>query len=356
MIRTYLLPVVAVLLIGLAAFQVLRAQQETPPPAPPIEPARDPLGRSVAGAGLVEAREENISVGSPLPGVVVELFVTEGQKVQAGDPLFRLDDRQLRAELNLRQAAIAAARADLERLKNEPRPEELPVRAAQVGQAEADVAESQDQSERLRRLYERGAATEQERNTAQFALRSAEERLAQARAEYKLLQAGAWQEDVAVAQAALAQAQAQLDAAQTELDRLTVRALAGGTVLQIKIRPGEFVGAPPGDTLMVLGDLDRLHVRVDIDEYDIPRFEPGATAVAIPRGDPTREIPLSFVRVQPYVIPKRSLTGENTERVDTRVLQVIYAFDPQKEAVYVGQQLDVFIAADGKLATSPSQR
>ncbi len=61
------------------------------------------------------------------------------------------------------------------------------------------------------------------------------------------------------------------------------------------------------------------------------------------RGDTRQEYPLTFVRVEPYVIPKKSLTGDNTERVDTRVLQVIYAIESGRDRVYVGQQVDVFI-------------
>ena len=91
----------------------------------------------------------------------------------------------------------------------------------------------------------------------------------------------------------------------------------------------------------------RLHVRVDIDENDIGRFREGVKGVATPRGDPGKGYPLSFVRVEPYVIPKRSLTGGNTERVDTRVLQVIYAIDDPAARPYVGQQLDVSLSADG---------
>jgi hypothetical protein len=82
---------------------------------------------------------------------------------------------------------------------------------------------------------------------------------------------------------------------------------------------------------------------VDIDENDIPRFRPGAPAKAMLRGDPRQEFGLRFVRVEPYVIPKKSLTGDNTERVDTRVLQVIYALDKTSAPVYVGQQLDVYV-------------
>ena len=70
-------------------------------------------------------------------------------------------------------------------------------------------------------------------------------------------------------------------------------------------------------------------------------FKPGTKGTATPRGDPATKFALSFVRVEPYVIPKKSLTGGNTERVDTRVLQVIYALDRADAPLYVGQQLDV---------------
>jgi hypothetical protein len=96
---------------------------------------------------------------------------------------------------------------------------------------------------------------------------------------------------------------------------------------------------------MLLGDDTRLHVRVDVDENDAWRFRPGAAAVAFVRGNPDLKTPLQFERFEPYVIPKQSLTGDTTERVDTRVLQVIYSFDQAAVPVYVGQQMDVFIQA-----------
>jgi multidrug efflux pump subunit AcrA (membrane-fusion protein) len=65
---------------------------------PPIQPAENPFPNTVAGAGIVEPETENISMGSSLPGVVVEVNVKVGRKVKAGDALFRLDDRQLKAE------------------------------------------------------------------------------------------------------------------------------------------------------------------------------------------------------------------------------------------------------------------
>src|SRR5207248_6997433 len=132
--------------------------------------------------------------------------------------------------------------------------------------------------------------------------------LAQAQANLDLLRAGAWAADKAVAQAAVTLAEAQVVQTRTDLDRRVVRAPIDATVLQVNLRPGEFVGTPPNQPLVVLGDTAQLHIRADVDENDIHRFHPGMPAVAKLRGDPTREFRLRFVRLEPYVVPKRSLT------------------------------------------------
>ncbi len=347
MVRKFVLPVVAALLFAFAVFSVVRAQATKEPLPPPAEPARTPFGRTVAGAGLVEAETENIAVGSALAGVVTQVDVQVGQKVKAGDPLFRLDDRQTRAELRVRQAALAAAEAQLKRLQEMPRKEELPAKAAQVREGEANLANMEDQYRRARELSGTSAFSPEEVVSRQQAARVAREQLARYRADYELMKAGAWEPDKLVQTTAVEQAKAQVEQTQIDLDRLVVRALVDGEVLQRNVRPGEYVGAPPGQALIVLGDVHTLHVRVDIDEHDAPRFRPGAKARGSLRGDPGHPFPLRFVRVEPYVIPKKSLTGDNTERVDTRVLQVIYAVDGTSEErpLYVGQQMDVFIDA-----------
>ena len=113
-----------------------QAGEKMPELPPPVQPAENPFPNTVAGAGMVEPQTENISVGSPVPGIVVEVPVKVGQKVKAGDPLFRLDDRELKAELAVRKAALADAKAELARLEAMPRPEELPAAEAQVREAQ----------------------------------------------------------------------------------------------------------------------------------------------------------------------------------------------------------------------------
>jgi hypothetical protein len=100
---------------------------------------------------------------------------------------------------------------------------------------------------------------------------------------------------------------------------------------------------------MVVGNVTPLAVRVDIDENDAWRVQPGTRATAILRGNSAVSFPLTFVKFEPYVIPKRSLTGESFERVDTRVLQVVFSFDKGALPIYVGQLVDVFIETSAAL-------
>jgi multidrug resistance efflux pump len=341
------LPIVAIALIAFAVRYMAQATQRMPVVPPPIQPAANPFPDSVAGAGIVEPETENISVGAPLPGIVQEVFVSVGQRVKAGDALFRIDDREKKAGLAVRQAMLADATAALKRLEAMPRPEEIPAAEAKVREAKADWDNWEQQWARGEELVTQKAMSEEEFLERKQTAIGARERYNKAVADYNLLKAGTWEPEMRVARAAVDSAKAQVDQAQVEVDRLTVKALVDGEVLQVNVRPGEFVGAPPEKALIVLGSTTQLHIRVDIDEYDIPRFKPNAPAKAVLKGQSKNFFPLRFVRIEPYVIPKKSLTGDNTERVDTRVLQVIYAVDntAPNNKLFVGQQVDVFIDA-----------
>jgi len=353
--RKLLLPLASLLLVAWSGWNVYTSQRPTPRPAPPPNPPRSPYPHAVAGVGIVEPRTESsgtatISVGSILPGVVTKVFVRIGQHVAAGEPLFTLDDRQQRAELKVRKANLLAAQAQLAKLDQSPRAEEVPPSEARVRQAQANLLEMKDEADRARDLAAKRAISQEEAVQREQAFHVAEELLALAKAQDALVKAGAWEADKAIARATVEQARAQVEQAEVELERLIVRAPVVGDVLQVNIRPGENVGTQPGQTLMALGDLGAVHVRVSVDESDIARLPLQAAAKALNRGTPQRTFTLRFVRVEPHVVPKKSLTGDNAERVDTRVLQVIYAIEQAHPEVYVGQQLDVFIdggAAEG---------
>ena len=152
------------------------------------------------------------------------------------------------------------------------------------------------------------------------------------------------QADCSAAQSQLLAAEAAVKSSETLLNRLTILAPRDGTIIQVNIRAGEYASTQPHAAPLLLGDLDKLQVRTDIDEQSASRIRAGQAAKAYVKGDTTHPITLNFVRIEPYVIPKVSLTGSSTERVDTRVLQVIYSLQlPPDQPLYVGQQMDVFI-------------
>jgi len=154
-------------------------------------------------------------------------------------------------------------------------------------------------------------------------------------------------------------AQSQVAQSRVRCERLTVVAPRAGEILQVNVRPGEYASTSPKAAVMVLGDVEHLQVRADVDEQNATRLQAGQMATAFLKGDTTDPIPLQFVRIEPYVVPKVSLTGASTERVDTRVLQVIYSFErPKDRAIYVGQQVDLYVKADAmpdsaRLASMP---
>lgn len=347
LVTQYGLPAVAIALLGFAGWYVWKNRVVAVTPPPPIEPAHSPFAATLAAAGVVEAQTENISVGSATPGVVTVVHVKVGDEVAPGTPLFRLDDRALLGELAVKRAAVSEATSALVRLEAEPRKERIPVLVAQVNEARAAVALAEDALKRAEETFARKVSTEQDLIAKREALATARAQFERATADLDLLKAGSWEYDRDVARAAVTKADAEVERIETEVDRLIVRALVAGRVLQVNVRPGEFVGAPPGQPLVVLGNVEKLHVRVDIDEFDIPRFHETAPATAVPRGNLQERYPLEFFRVEPFVVPKKSLTGDTTERVDTRVLQVIYTCDPTgRPPLFVGQQMEVFIEAD----------
>lgn len=347
------LPVLALMLAAFAGWFVWSTRPVEHSPAPPAMPPRSPFASTLACSGIVEAQSENIAVGSATPGVVVEILVKVGDGVAAGTPLFRLDDRDLRSEMEIRKAVLSQAKAELIRLEAEPRRESIPPLVAAVNESKAAGIATADSLRRAEDLFAQRVITEQDVIEKREADAYARAALQKAEAELALREAGSWNYDLDVSRAAVLKAEADLAKLAVDLDRLTVRALVSGEVLQVNVRPGEFVGAPPGQALVVLGNVDRLHVRVDIDEFEIGRFDPASAARAVPRGNAGAEYTLSFVRIEPFVVPKKSLTGDNSERVDTRVLQVIYDCSPERDGspgsrnrLFVGQQVDVFIEGD----------
>lgn len=293
---------------GLAAAMVLirKSGRKAPDPGPVDPPARASFASTVAATGLIEASRENVKVAAPKAGLVTHVWVRVGDAVKAGDRLFQLDDREARGRVANVEAQLAAVEA-------------------QRGVEQNALADATDQSSRFERLERDRVATEDELKRRLFARQGAQARLA-------------------ALEAMIGATRAQLALARTEAEVLTVKAPRDGRLLQVNVREGEFAPAAAiPEPLMLLGDVDRLQVRAEVDEQNALRVRAEAAAEASLKGHADLRMKLRFVRIEPFVVPKRSLTGDSLERVDTRVLQVVYEFDRPSFPVYVGQQVDVFI-------------
>ena len=342
--KRWLIPVIALLSFLFASAKAYDWRWRREASAPPAAPAQVAFTASVAAVGLVEPSSENIALSTPVPGLATAVWVQAGDRVQAGQKLFGLDDRDLRAELEVRRRSLEVAHTRLDRLESLPRPEEIPAAEARVREAEAALADAQVQVRLIESVTDRRAIREEDLQRRRLAAQAAQARLQEAQAALALLKAGSWAPEISIARSEISLAEEQLRRLETDIERLTVRAPISGEILQVNVRAGEYAAAGPlPKPLMVMGSVGRLHIRADVDEHDASRVRSGAPAVASPRGNGGLKIPLRFVRFEPYVVPKKSLTGDSTERVDTRVLQVIYSFEPGNAPVFVGQQMDVFI-------------
>ncbi len=310
----HILPIVGVLALALAIWFVATTQPDRQTTAPAIAPPTAPqaqAGRTVSGAGVVEPSSELIEIGAQRPGLVTQVAVAPGERVTRGQLLLSIDARDASSRLGEAQAAVGLARE-------------------RVDQARVDLAAAQRQYSLYASVRDPRAVAEQQVIDRRSARDQAAARLQVARAE-------------------LRQAEAQASSARTEVGLSDVRAPRSATVLQVNTRTGQYATAGPGpgnqDPLMVLGETNPLHVRIDIDENEIDRVALGSASIVSPRGNSRRRVRALFVRAEPLVRPKRSLTNSSTERVDVRVLQLIYALPADVQGFFVGQQVDAYIPA-----------
>ena len=328
MIRKYVLPLLAVTGLGVAIAMVILGNRTAPVAQPVLQPASTPFSSYVFGPGIVEASTENIAIGTPVSGIVTAVYVKWGDRVKSGAPLFKVDTRDLEAQLLPANAKVKEVEAQL-----------LPA-TAKVNEAEATLAKAENRLKVGEGLEPGVSISVEEMANRRFDVGTDKAILASAEAQVEQIKAQ------------VASAKAQVEQIEREIELRTIRAPISGRILQMKTRLGEYAQSGVVSTpLMLLGDDTRLHVRVDIDENDAWRFQPCASARASVRGNPEIQTPLQYVRTDPDVIPKVALTGDTTQRTDTRVLQVIYSFDPASLPVYVGQLMDVFIEAAATVGT-----
>ncbi|GAC1437669.1 MAG: hypothetical protein NVS1B11_21170 [Terriglobales bacterium] len=321
-IRQYLLPVLAVLGVAAAVVMVSKGNRTPSATTPVFQPAETPYYSYIFGPGIVEASSENISIGTPVPGIVMAIYVTWGEQVKRGAPLFKIDTRDLDAQLLPARAKVNEVEAQLSSA------------TANVDQGKQTLAKAENHLQVGEGLVPGVSISNEDLGNRKLDVAAAKAQLASAEGQIRQIKAQ------------IASAEAQIKQTEDQIRIRTVRAPMAGSILQLKIRLGEYAQSGGLATpLMVLGNDTTLHVRVDIDQSDAWRFQANEPAVAYVRGNANLKTSLKYVRTDPDVVPQALLTGDATQRTDTRVLQVIYRFDSASLHAYVGQLMDVFIQA-----------
>jgi len=327
--------------------------------APVFEPASNPYPSGIYAEGIVEsvqASGENVNVYPEVAGTVSQILVAEGQGVKKGTPLLLIDDSIQRATTEQQQSAAYAAHALLDELRAEPRKENIDIAEAQVIAAQASLKTAGDELAKQKAAYESDSRSisKDALDSAANAETVAAANLEIARKQRDLTKAGAWIFDIRNQERQTDALEKSFRASKALLSKYTLRSPADGVVLSINSVVGNYVSPQGGyesysqqmSPVLVLGTPQTsLHVRCYVDEILLPRL-PSAREMKAQmsiRGSNIK-VPLAFVRVQPFVSPKIELSDERQERVDVRVLPVIFRFEkPTNLNLYPGELVDVYI-------------
>jgi len=331
----------------------------TPPLTPVFNPVSDPYTSGIYAEGIVESVQssgENINIYPEVAGTVKDILVAEGQEVRKGDPLLLIDPSIQKATSEQQESAAQAARALLEELKAEPRKENLDITDAQVVAAKAALKTASDELNKQKAAYEIDpkSISKNALDNAINAAAVAQANLEVARRQLDLTKAGAWSFDIRNQERQLNALEKSYLASTALLSKYTLRAPTDGVVLSIGTVVGNYLSSQGAydsytqgmDPVLVLGaPQTSLDVRCYVDEILVPRLPPVSKIKAQMsiRGS-NLKVFLDFVRVQPFVSPKIELSDERQERVDVRVLPVIFKLEkPKGVNLYPGELVDVYI-------------
>jgi len=271
-------------------------------------PSLSPFQFFLSGTGIVGPHDGDINVAAQVPGLVTKVLKDTGDVVKKGEALLLQDQRQPKAALKVAKAQWKAAQADLEKAK-------------------VALKNAQNQWALIQKIRDPRAISLSDKLTLEGAVNLAQK------------------EKDAAAQKAMV-AQQQMQEAKVILDQYTLRAPLDGAILQNNAGEGGYATPDAKQPLFIMGDLSKYNVTVSVDENDAWRFQKGKGAVAVLRGNASKTVALTFLYTEPYITPKQTLTGDNTELVDTRVFQIVYSYNPKDFPAIIGQEVDVYIETD----------
>ncbi len=312
-----------------------------PGPADDLRVTR-PEGEWIGGLGVIEPAAPESRLGPAVPGRVASIHVEEGQRVEAGAVLIELESDAEQAALAAAEADVATAQAELARTRAGVRSEDLDALSGEADAARARAELSAGVLARLEAAAAGGGVTADEldraRRQAEADRRTAETAEARRRAGERGRPI-----DVRVADARLQAAVARRDRARADLERLRIVAPSAGEILEVHYRMGEYVQPGGAEPVIVMCDTSRLHARVDVDERDVARVAQGARALIVVDALPGQRFEGRVISIARRMGRKNVRTDEPTERIDTKILEVVVDLGPRDELI-VGQRLMAYLA------------
>jgi multidrug efflux pump subunit AcrA (membrane-fusion protein) len=298
----------------------------------------------VSGVGIVEPESGNIMISSNFNRVVDKVNVSVNDRVKKGEILLQLDNQDLLANLRIKQKEYEKTLANLHKLEALPRSEDLIIAKETLNRAQTALNESKIQYDMVTNLPNPRAISKEEQDRRLYKYQQAEADLEEAKAQFEKVKSGAWQPDLNIARQEVEEVKAGVEAIESEIQRTYIKSPIDGTVLQIKIHEGETLD--PSKAALILGNIDELNLKVSIDQFNITKFYPNSSAVAFRQGDHLTEFPLKFIHAEPSMIPKKYLTNDAQEKVDTQVFEILYRITKNNSHLYIGEQMDVYIKSE----------
>ncbi len=268
-------------------------------------------GTVIKVSGNIEATE--VDVGFKISGRIVSRFVEEGDWVDQGKVLAKLDDEDLRNRVEVARATLTSARARLSKLLSGSRPEEIRQAEANLDQARFDLENKEIQYERMKSLFERKVIPKETLDNAEAVFKIAKASFQKAMENYTLVREGPRREDIEDARAQVEQARASLKLNETQLSYTTLRSPISGIVLVKSGEIGEVVN--PGTSILTLADIEHVWLKAYIPETDLSKVKWGQEVIVNTDLRPKKDYrgKISFISSQAEFTPKQIQTEK--ERV-----------------------------------------
>ena len=256
--------------------------------------------------GRIEARRTS-EVGVEIGGLVERVAAQEGDEVERGDLLVEIRPRDAELVVERAEATVETLANELAEIRRGPTDAELRGARAEVARVESSLAQAERDLDRARKLYERGAATEQELERAQTALQERRAELENARAGLERLRERPLPEEVKAARARLAEAKVDLEQAREDVAKTSIRAPFSGLVLAVSADEGERLET--NQTVARLADMSTAEIYAEVDEDYFGRIEPGQRATLIFPSMPGESFDAEVRQVGPEISTDRGVVG-----------------------------------------------